>query len=398
MGRTGRITDRAAAAFSRLPWWLQVTAVYGLARVFSFAVLTAASAKQITSPWAATAPSYLEFVNFWDSGWYQRIYEEGYPSVLPRDAEGAVAENQWAFHLLFPTLVRLAGLVTGAEWIPVAPVVATAFGFAAALVIFKLFRMRAGHADSLWAIALVAFFPTSPILQIPYAESLHLFLLALALLLVARGRHLTAIPVVVLMCLARPAGVPFAMLAAGLLLIHLPAQWRSDRQRVIRLAALTSSSALAAVAWPLIAWVVTGEPSAYVETETVWRGEELVPFLPWWTASVRFLGGAVGPLALIGIVAATVWFLFSTPGRRLGVHLQLWCGAYLLYLAAFWNPQTSTFRILLPLFPLALAAVFGSRSRAYRLVLVAGFAVLQIVWVTWLWAWTPLPSGGDYSP
>jgi hypothetical protein len=24
--------------------------------------------------------------------------------------------------------------------------------------------------------------------------------------------------------------------------------------------------------------------------------------------------------------------------------------------------------------------------------------LLQIVWIVWLWAWAPLPGGGDYPP
>ena len=62
-------------------------------------------------------------------------------------------------------------------------------------------------------------FPVSAVLQVPYAESLNLLLLAAALLLVVQRRYLLAMPVVVLMCLSRPTGVPFAAMV-GLLLLH----------------------------------------------------------------------------------------------------------------------------------------------------------------------------------
>jgi len=26
------------------------------------------------------------------------------------------------------------------------------------------------------------------------------------------------------------------------------------------------------------------------------------------------------------------------------------------------------------------------------------FVLLQIVWIVWVWAWAPLPGGGDYPP
>src|SRR6185312_12349727 len=110
---------------------------------------------------------------------------------------------------------------TGLGWQVLAPLVATLAGFAAVLVIFKLFRRYAPQGTALWAVAFVAVFPVSPILQVPYAESLNLALLAGALLLLVQRKYLLAIPVVVLMCLSRPVGVPFAALAG----LHL--LWRS---------------------------------------------------------------------------------------------------------------------------------------------------------------------------
>jgi len=68
------------------------------------------------------------------------------------------------------------------------------------------------------------------------------------------------------------------------------------------------------------------------------------------------------------------------------------------YLLLFLHPQTSTFRMLLPLFPLALAAAVLSRSKAYRGTVIVMFVILQIVWIVWLWAWAQLPGGGDYPP
>lgn len=387
-----------------LPWWVQVVLVYGSARLYSMIVLIAAARRQMPSPWAEGSPSYGEFINFWDSGWYASIHDDGYPAELPRGDDGTVLENQWAFYPLFPATVRLFSTMSGTGWNPGAPLLATAYGFAAALIIYRIFRLRAQHRDALWAVGLIAFFPTSPILQIPYAESLHLMLLALALYLVMTGRYLSAVPVVVLMCFARPAGVPFAaMLGALLLLLGLAAKGDvggtpRSAPASRRLAVLTGAAGMAALSWPAVAWLGTGVPDAYVQTERAWRGSELTLFLPWLSAAVGLLGPILGPLALAVLVAGFAGLLCSPAGRTLGLPLRLWCAAYLLFLAAFWNPQTSTFRILLPLFPLALAAVRLSDARAYRWLAVAAWACLQVVWVVWLWAWVPLFGGGDYSP
>lgn len=393
-----------ASALGSLPWWVQVVLVYGVARLYSAIVLAAAAHRQMASPWAQGSPDYAEFVNFWDSGWYARIHESGYPEELPRGDDGTVLENQWAFYPLFPAGVRFFSNLTGTGWNPGAFLLPTLYGFLAALVIYRIFRLRAGHSDALWAVGLVAFFPVAPILQIPYAESLHLLLLALALYLVMTGRYLSAIPVVVLMCIARPAGVPFAGMLGLIFLGTIVRRHRgaadgvSTSKALLKLGILTGVCSVAALVWPVVAWIATGVPDAYVQTETAWRGSELVLFLPWLGAAFSLLGPVLGPLALLAITGGFAALLLTRPGRRLGVTLQLWCAAYLLYLAAFWNPQTSTFRILLPLFPLALSAVLISESKAYRWLALGCFACLQIVWVTWLWAWVPLFSGGDYSP
>ena len=109
-------------------------------------------------------------------------------------------------------------------------VIAMVSGLGAALVIYRLFRHKASHRTALWATVFVATFPVSPVLQVPYAESLNLLLLAAALLLVVERRYLWAMPVVVLMCLSRPTGVPFAAMV-GLLFLYRLWQTYSARPR-----------------------------------------------------------------------------------------------------------------------------------------------------------------------
>ena len=124
----------------------------------------------------------------------------------------------------------------------------------------------------------------------------------------------------------------------------------------------------------------------------------MVTFKPWFDTGVELFGPVLGLLAPLVFVVLFGAMLFLRPVVRLGVELRLWCACYMGYLLAFLHPQTSTFRMLLPLFPLALGAVFLSRSRAYRGTVVVMFLLLQVVWIVWLWAWAPLPGGGDYPP
>lgn len=392
---------RLASAFSSWPWYARVLAVWAAARFFSFTVFVAVAARQGLNPWGwEGTPSYLEFIGAWDSEWYQRIFTGGYPSEIPRDESGRAQENEWAFYALFPGLVRALAAVTGLGWEVLAPLVATAAGFGAALMVYRLFALRASSGTALWGVVFVAVNPVSPVLQVPYAESLNLLLLAASLYLLITRRYLSAVPVVLVMCLSRPVGVAFALMM-GILFAR---RWILRRKEAFppaeawRMVALGGASGVGALAWHGLAWWYTGEMTAYTDTETAWRGDTLLVFKPWFVEAERLFGPDLGPVALIALVALTVLCLNAEPVRRLGVEMQVWCAAYVLYLLAFLNPLTSTFRLLLPLFPLGLALASLSSSRAYRTTVALAFMVLQVVWVAWLWRWTPLPGGGDYPP
>jgi hypothetical protein len=410
----------AAARAGTWPWWVQAGGVYALARLASACIFMAAALHQGVNPWFPATPDYWNFINIWDARWYGEIVRNGYPAELPLDSAGNVKENAWAFYALFPLLGRAATAMTGIDPALSLTLIAMAAGLGASLVVYCLFRQRASHVPALWGVVFFSTFPVSPVLQVPYAESLGILLLASALLLVLRRRYLWAIPVVALMCLSRPIGVPFAVTVAGLFVYRA---WQRNRAGVsgpdrrglgegpalpgplphsfgelVSLAALAVVSGLGALAWPAIAWAVTGDPAAYTKTETVWRGHDLVPFKPWFDTGIQLFGPVLGVLAPFVFVIAFGLLMTSAPVVSLGAELRLWCICYMGYLLVFLHPQTSTFRMLLPLFPLALSTALISRSRAYRGAVVTMFVLLQMVWIVWLWAWAQLPGGGDYPP
>lgn len=419
-GALGAVSSSLAARAGRWPWWVQAAAIYVCARLLSACIFMSAALHQGVNPWFAAKPDYWNFINIWDARWYGEVIAGGYPTQLPADDAGNIQENTWAFYPLFPALGRMLSGASGMSPAAALTLIAMLAGLAAALVIYALFRHKASHGTALWGVVFFATFPVSPVLQVPYAESLNILLLASALLLVVRGQYLWAIPVVAAMCLSRPTGVPFAAMAGILFLYRAAEAWRHSRNKAAEaaegaavperpqrvhsrtqlwsLAALTAASGAAALLWPTIAWATTGDIEAYTKTETVWRGHDLVPFKPWFDTGVLLFGPVLGIVAPFVFVAIFALLMMSRPVLRLGTELRLWCVCYMGYLVVFLHPQTSTFRMLLPLFPLALAAALVSRSRAYRGTVVTMFVLLQIVWVVWLWAWAQLPGGGDYPP
>ena len=379
---------------------LQVLAVWATASALTFLILRLGAQDTPATPWGGAAPSWEEHMRFWDAGWYNRILEEGYPDRLPVGANGRITQNTWAFMPLLSALSSLLGW-TGWSFYVRATIVSILASASAAVVMDRWLSPMTGRRASLWAVALVWSSPCAAILQVPYAESLGLVLVGLTLWLASRGRALTAIPLALAACFARPVGVPLGA-ALGLWWVWevacargwVPSSWfprllpdhtpqaPGARRRLLALALLTCSAALS---WPVIAWLVTGRQDAYTATETSWRGADLAPVVQWATR----LGDWVGPhlaLALLTVVLATVGLLLSAPGlRALGPAAWFWCLGYLLYLLVFFDPTTSVLRLLLPLAPAgwALAAAAGTTRR--RLALLTACVTGQLFWVSWVW-------------
>nr|WP_256328975.1 hypothetical protein [Actinomyces ruminicola] len=370
-----------------LPHRSQVALVWGAATALSLLLLRLGAQDTGATVWAPAAPSWMQQASFWDSGWYERIVREGYPTQLPTGADGAVQQNAWAFMPLLPLLAS-ALTWTGWSFYACATVVSLVASALAALVMDRWLAPRVGMKTSLWAVALVWCSPCAVVLQLPYAESLGLLAAALALLLAERGRFLAAASAVLVAAFARPLGVPLTA-TLGLWWLWETVRARRDaeaplRGKGLRLLGLTGVAAASALAWPLIAWVVTGRSDAYTATETSWRGGALTPLLPWLTRGQWWVGDHLGWVLLVGVVVVGGLVLSAPSLRRLGAPAWLWCVGYSLYLLAFFDPTTSVFRLLLPLAPVGWALAARTTPRVRSALLVAG-VVGQVFWISWIW-------------
>ena len=392
----------------RWPWWAQVLGVYALARAWSALVLIVIARTQAANGWTPAAPSYFQFTGLmWDASWYRAIAESGYPAQLPVSPDGSVQQNVWAFYPLFPALVRAVMAATGAPWQVAGPLLALVLGAAAVLVIHRLVQVGAPKAVAarpglpLATVALVAFFPTSVVLQVAYTESLALLLIASVLLLLVRHRYLPAMAVVLALGFTRAVALPVAVVV----LVHAAARWRSarrgrdrvGRRDVAGMAGLGVVAVAAGLAWPVVCAAATGTPGCYLKTQAAWRSRpDVVPLLPWLDVA-RWLAGGWGPWLLLALLAGFAALLTCPPARRLGPELRAWPAAYLGYLVGVIEPGTSLARFLLLAFPLGavtagMVRTPASRRRGWLLVVLAGMALFQVGWVWALWRLTP-PSG-----
>lgn len=426
---------------------LQVLAVWAIASLIGLLIFNLGGLDTPQTYWSAAKPSYLQHVAFWDSEWYYRVATQGYPdsTSLPIGQDGRVGQNTWAFMPIYAYLSGGLAKLLSANYYACAVVVAWLGSALAALGLDAWMRPRVGKGASLLGVAI--FFTCGPaiILQLPYAESLGLALVAIGFAVLAKRRFAWAMVAFVLAAFTRPIGVPLGaalglwwvweeLRARGLIStsrfdasfssarvyadadpyaanydaapsetppIPSPAPappalpsftpmdlspmplGSKDRLWLFVTAIVTCAAALT---WPLLAWIATGRMSAYVDTETAWRGVDLAPFEAWINRSASFGGAHAGVIGLFGVLVLSACILGWRQLRQLGRLTWMWCVCYWVYLLIFFDPSSSVFRMLLMVAPLAwaVAVKLVSRPRAALAVLTVG-VVTQVLWVAWVW-------------
>lgn len=542
---------------SSIPHRLQVLAVWAIASLIGLLIFNLGGLDTPQTYWSAAKPSYLQHVAFWDSEWYYRVATQGYPdsTSLPIGQDGRVGQNTWAFMPIYAYLSGGLAKLLSANYYTCAVVAAWLGSALAALGLDAWMRPRVGKAASLLGVAI--FFTCGPaiILQLPYAESLGLALVAIGFAVLAKRRFAWAMVVFVLAAFTRPIGVPLGaalglwwvweeLRARGLIStsrfdasfssarvyadadpyaanydaaaanaapvpneaaiasfetapdltasasfeaapqaipappseagavspieadaigtettgsahagpqagdfetsgpeasesatsaiasfeaapIAASAEASPDYDVVANYEAATASNApapapappalpsftpmdlsplplsskdrlwlfvtaavtcAAALTWPLLAWIATGRMSAYVDTETAWRGVDLAPFEAWINRSASFGGAHAGVIGLFGVLVLSACVLSWPQLRQLGRLTWMWCVCYWVYLLIFFDPSSSVFRMLLMVAPLAwaVAARLSKRPRAALAVLTVGL-ISQVLWVAWVW-------------
>ncbi|GAA4163441.1 hypothetical protein GCM10022286_23910 [Gryllotalpicola daejeonensis] len=390
---------------------LEVVALYAVSRVFSTLLLgigllvvvghgwhlpwqTVTPAFELTAHgWSPHLPSLTDAMALWDSAHYRAIAEQGYPTVLPRSASGQIDPNSWAFLPLYPMLVHGIQQLAGTGFAGTGVVVSLVFGGAAAVMLYLVVRDRAGARRARFAAVIFAFGPLAFVLQLAYAESLFLFLFFAAIYLMQRRQYGWLIAPAVLAAFARPGALALALALAVVFVVR----WRRSSRDAfpaaerVKLAVAALVTALAGVAWPVVAWAVTGVPNAYTATELSWRNgflghTDFKPFSAWFELFGRYLG-VPGVLAVVAVIVLFALWVGRRGIRPLGLENLATAGSYALYLLAVFMPQQSVFRVAMPLAPLMGDPGIVDRPWLRRTVLAVAIAAQPVcVAVLWFYA------------
>ncbi|MET0828941.1 MAG: hypothetical protein ABWY26_05420 [Microbacterium sp.] len=398
------LTDSAPRGWRALPVALRVGILYVAARVVTTGFLFAASELSGIGSRFGDGANPATLMLGWDAQWYWFLAEHGYPTDLPLTDSGDIAENQWAFMPIYAFLAKALGLLLG-SWGAGAVVVSLVAGYLACLVLYRIVRMRTTQDAALWAAVFFACAPLAALFQVGYAESLFLLWLFLSLWLVMRRRLAWLYLLIPLMGYTRPGVLSFALFLA----LFGIWRWASRRREplagveVVHIVALGLLAAVVGFSWQLIAGFVTGDAGAYLATELAWRRNWLGPtdaaFLPFdgfaqgaafWFESWG-LGAVTGYIVLAAsVLALTGLLLFEPHVKRMGVEVRLWSASYLVYLLAVFFPQSSIFRLLVPLSPLWGAAAMP-RSVWWRVGVLVACLLGQ-----WWWIYNMYALGNTY--
>jgi hypothetical protein len=388
---------RLSEASPRLGWGsvaLRIALIYGGARIVTTAFLIIAAELSGFGSRMGPDASLSDTIVAWDGQWYWYLAEVGYPTELPRTDSGQVAENQWAFMPVFAYLAKAVGAPFG-SWAVGAFLVSLLAGYAASVVLFHLLRLKVDESAATWSVTFFASAPLAALFQVGYAESLNLLWLFCALWCVMARRYGWLYVLIPLMAFTRPGVLAFALML-GLYGIWRWLRREKEQLRASEVAHIVTLGGLAVAsgfAWQVVAGWVTGVPGAYLATELAWRRNWIpgdAQFFPlegfisasiFWFGTMWNLPPVLGPVALVAVVlAAAAALLFVPQVRALGMELRLWSASYLVYLLLVFFPQSSVFRLLVPLSPL-WGAFAGPRSRVWRGSVLALCLVGQWWWI-----------------
>ena len=356
--------------------------VYGVTRLIAAAFMVAAAAQSHRS-------GYSDLATAWDGGWYRTIATQGYPSSMPIGIDGLVEPNAWAFSPVYPLIVRALMAVTGLDYSVVAPTLSLVLGAVAMVVIFVLMERAVSRFSACACVVLSCTFMAAPVMQLAYAESLALLLLAGALLLLRERRYLGVAALLLVLALTRPVVLAFI----PVVMAHGISRWRGraadpfsrkDQRAVVSLAAFCIA---ATGLWPVIVGVQNWDPLAWTTTQEAWRpGRDFDPGVGW-PASFLFNHGWSGLATLALIVLLTLGIVLRPGAKAWGPEIRTWSVAYPGYLLLATVPGPSVIRWLLLAFPLMWPFPEAATTLLERRFRVIFIAVLAVVGLATQWVW-----------
>ncbi len=328
------------------------------------------------------SPSYWEVLSNWDGQWFKTIALHGYSGAVPGDAP---TQTPLAFPPLFPLLVRVFMHLTGGSFEVVASVVSTIAACIGMVLLHRWLRVTRGAAIAVVAVAVLSFFPSSPVFQMAYSDGLALPLTVVATRAAVERRWTTLVLASAALTFTRP--VLLALVCFLLVLEALRPRVDSGRRYVDRATLLAAGAlTLLAFGWPAVAGLIAGSPTAYFDTLSAWTSNGRVGggwFGGLWNLGLRIEASLM--VAIIVIIGYLRWRRRSEKGSA--DHLGAWAGVYILFVLFATPPGTGIIRhALLTLVPLGSFGPMTDRrtTSLVRFSLLSCVLIAELV-LQWWW-------------
>ena len=234
---------------------------------------------ELTSPIGGFGDLALSPLARWDSVWYLRVANDGYPDG------GAEA----AFFPLYPLLARGVGELGGGSpgaMLIAAYLVSLAAFLGALALLYKLVSLELGRRLARPTLLLLALFPGALYFGAPYSESLFLLASVGAFYAARTGRWAWAGLCLAVAAATRSAGV-LLVLPVAVLYVQ---QVRAGGRRADGAWLLLGPAALGAYA--LYLGLAQGDPFAFTSVQDFWHRDLAVPLTGAWDGLVAAVDGA----------------------------------------------------------------------------------------------------------
>lgn len=363
-GSTTSVTGFTVKSFSwrfvrarPMPLVAAPLAIYALSRMTIYLAAVYGSRATFVGPLGAVFSG-------WDGQHYLDIVSHGYPTH-PDVAHFSTI----TFFPVFPLVVRFVKAVLGLTPLGAALVVSLLAGAGFVVVVTKLVASVYDPASGKRAGILLAVFPGSFMLSLPYAEALAVLLVASCLLITRRGHPYWGGVLGALATATSPVMVPiFPALLWG--------AWRAKDRRAMVASLL---SPLGFVAYMAYLWQHTGHPIIWFQVQ--WTAlDHHVDLL----APIHWLHlwpgiGLIETLSLV-VFAAGIYALWHIRAPSEWTVFVVLLVAVVIFDSAFWASP----RMLLNAFPLVAALGVWLRRDAYRAAVCACAMLLPVVFLLYM--------------
>jgi Gpi18-like mannosyltransferase len=300
-------------------------------------------------------------MNQWDGKWYERIATSGY------EYQPDGREHDISFFPLYPALVWLV-MRTGMEFAP-AGIIISNFAFLGAL--YLLYQRTAEHSSesaARWAVAGMAWFPTSVLCSATYTESLFL-LVTLALLQAFEKEHYwVAALLAASVALCRVPGITIApAIVLFAFLRRLP--WRAYVPAAAACLALSGFMVFQALRFH--------DPLAFVHEQKAWE------HLGWFDVLRHFYR----PNDFLRIVALPTSGLLLWSVRRKLCQLDLFYSLFSLAIIVAARQLGSVHRFVFAIASMFIAAGIWLSSRQTMATAMVALSGLALSFESVAWAW-----------